>query len=153
MRQIVQAITGISRVAAVAALLFLALTQPATDSWGGPYTQPRLTAEQAQERTAAAFDAMADRLVAQRAAPEPAEATAFDAMVAEQVATLTHGRACWPTVYDIPNGERPSIMLVRNARQGIGPDQGSVGVVRVVTFDEGWQGVEEGVFVWVASCR
>ena len=131
MRQIVQAITGISRVAAVAALLFLALTQPATDSWGGPYTQPRLTAEQAQERPAAAFDAM----------------------VAEQVATLTHGRACWPTVYDIPNGERPSIMLVRNARQGIGPDQGSVGVVRVVTFDEGWQGVEEGVFVWVASCR
>jgi len=130
MRQIVQAITGLSRVAAVAALLFLALTQP-TDSWGGPHTQPRLTAEQAAERTAAAFDAM----------------------VEEQVATLTQGRTCWPTVYDIPKGETPSIMLVRNARQGISPDQGDTGVVRVVTFAEGWQGVEEGVFVWVASCR
>lgn len=77
----------------------------------------------------------------------------FEAMVREQAADLTAGRECYRTAWDIPKGVRPSIALVRNAHQGIDPGEGNIGVVRVVDFQEGWDGVQTGEVVWVGSCR
>lgn len=126
----VRALTWAGRAAALAALLFLALST-GTEQPAEPRTYPPLTAEQAQERTAAAF---AD-------------------MIAGQVEELTEGRTCWRSVYDLPKGEQPSIMLVRNAESGIGAYRGDVGVVRIVPFKQGWDEVARGDVVWVSSCK
>ena len=75
---------------------------------------------------------------------------AIATMLAEQVDTLSQGRTCWATP---PTDVIPSTLMVRNARPGIGPDKGDTGVVRLVTFDEGWAKAEQGV-VWVlGACK
>jgi hypothetical protein len=67
------------------------------------------------------------------------------AMIAEQVDELTRGRDCWVPAGSKPAGVIPSEILVRGARV-------DSGVVRVVTFDDGWRLAKSGDVFVVGAC-
>jgi hypothetical protein len=72
---------------------------------------------------------------------------AIATMLDEQVDELTAARDCWQPA-EIPPGVIPSDLLVRGVE--VGQDSG---VVRVVTFDDGWRLARAGDAYVMAACR